>query len=122
MGTDLLGQTGDASKSHCTVLRNGGDSLLERLPLHVQRSQLPKGIQAQDVGIEVLLMGGGGGERHSKTNKQTVTDSAEFRYSLGSQGNRNATGRWLRIPGIKEYQMQEAHGGMVSSVPVGHGM
>lgn len=59
-------------------------------------------------------------ENDNKT--KTVTDSAEFRYSLGSQSKSNATGRWLRIPGIKEHQMQEAHGGMLSSVPVSHGM
>lgn len=35
METDLLLQTGGASKSHCTVARAGGDSSLERLSLHV---------------------------------------------------------------------------------------
>lgn len=40
---------------HCTLARAPGDSLVQKLPLHVQKAQFLKRIYAQGQGNEVLL-------------------------------------------------------------------
>lgn len=48
MGTDLLVQTGGVSvisTEYCTLAKAPGDSLLQRLPLHVQKAIFPKALR-----------------------------------------------------------------------------
>lgn len=95
----------------------------------MQKAQFLKGIWAQGQGNEVLLRANHVAftEKKDQTKNKTqnhLTDSVEFRYSLGSQSNRNATGRQLPIPAISECQTEKnvrSPQGYVVFSPVSHG-
>lgn len=120
MRIDLLVQTRGASKS----VQNTADRQVThcyRGSLCMCKDPVPQRHLGTGQGNQVLLKATTL-PSWKNSHQNHGTDSAESRYSLWSQSNRNAAGRQLPIPAITEYQTEKnaSPQGYVVFSPVSH--